>query len=239
MNVSWQRRAAQHPRMCDILIEWGWFWTTQTTYRDRAAKTPVQAQAQIVGRFITIKPKCQKLTKLFSRCFRKSMWWKGSFPPKHRQLSCCSFYLGWSINLLPDLAYATALLRGGLMCSTSPLMEALPRLSQISKTDTLGFPPGGKAHHCCDPFWSKGMFVSLAVLLHHRTCKMSFKMSPEHFFFFLDVPGLNLDSLCIFCKKKKKGTEFKSLTPADKIQREKGKKEKKEKIFITFCTPPV
>lgn len=78
----------------------------------------------------------------FSRCFRKSMWWKGSFPPKHRQLPCCSFYLGWSINLHPDLVYATALLRGGLMCSTSPLMEALPRLSQISKTDTLGVPSG-------------------------------------------------------------------------------------------------
>lgn len=97
-------------------------------------------------------PNARSWQSFFSRCVRKSMWWKASFPPKHRQLSCCSFYLGWSINLHPDLARATALLRGGLMCSTSPLMEALPRLSHISKTDTLGFPLGAKAHHCGDPF---------------------------------------------------------------------------------------
>lgn len=145
-----------------------------------------------MGRFITIKPKCQKLTKLFSRCFRKSMWWKGSFPPKHRQLPCCSFYLGWSINLHPDLVCATALLRGGLMCSTSPLMEALPRLSQISKTDTLGFPLRAR-HTTVVTLWCKGMFVSLAVFCTTEHVRCPWRIS-------VDVPGLNLDSLCIFCK---------------------------------------
>ena len=120
-------------------------WITQKTSviyysnsiwpRYHTTRIQFRLQAQTVGRSVTIRPKCQRLTKLFSRCFRKSMWWKGSFPPNPRWVLCCSFCLGESINLHPDLVYARALQRGSLMCSTSPVMEALPRLSQISKTD--------------------------------------------------------------------------------------------------------
>lgn len=110
--------------------------------------------ARDVGRFVTIRPKCQQLTKPFFRCFRKSMWWKGSFPPKPRWLLRCSFCLGGSINLHPDLVCAAALQHGSLMGSTSPMMEALPRLSQISKTDTL-LPPQGQGVRLLRPHDAK------------------------------------------------------------------------------------
>lgn len=115
---------------------------TQTAYREHAAKTQSRLRPRLWADSSQSNPNARSWQSFFSRCLRKSMWWKGSFPPKHRQLPCCSFYLGWSINLHPDLVYATALLRRALMCSTSPLMEALSRLSQISKMDTLSFPSG-------------------------------------------------------------------------------------------------
>lgn len=126
---------------------------TQTAYGKGHHTTPAQPrrEARNVGRFVTIRTKCQQLTKLFFRCFRKSMWWKGSFPPKPRWLLCCSFYLGGSINLHPDLVHAAALQHGSLMRTTSPMMEALPRLHQISKTDTAVPTHGRRGRRCCGP----------------------------------------------------------------------------------------
>lgn len=152
MNISWQCRAVQNTHICDILIEWGWLEHRKQHLETVVLKTQSRLRPRSWADSSQSNPNAKGWQSFFSRCVRKSMWWKASFPPKHRQLSCCSFYLGWSINLHPDLARATALLRGGLMCSTSPLMEALPRLSHISKTDTLGFPLRAKAHHCCHPF---------------------------------------------------------------------------------------
>lgn len=174
-------------------------------------------------------PNARSWQSFFSRCFRKSMWWKGSFPPKHRQLPCCSFYLGWSINLHPDLVYVTASLHAGLMCSTSHLMEALPRLSQISKTDTLGV-PSGQGIRLLWPFDAKEWFVFLAVFctIEHVRCllRCPWRISP-------DIPGLNLDSLCIFCKREE---NLNVGCPRIRSRgRERNNQTKQNKTFLHFA----
>lgn len=127
-------------------------------------------------------PNASSWQSFFFRCFRKSMWWKGSFPPKPRWLLCCSFCLGGSINLHPDLVHAAALQHGSLMRSTSPMMEASPRLHQISKTDTPPplhplTPTGGEArHHCCPLMQSNVCFLDSP--LHRRPCQRTLCRPP-------------------------------------------------------------
>lgn len=124
-------------------------------------------------------PNASSWQSFFFRCFRKSMWWKGSFPPKPRWRLCCSFCLGGSINLHPDLVHAAALQHGSLMRSTSPMMEALPRLHQISKTDTPVplTPTGGEARHQCCPLMQSNVCF-LDSPLHCRPCQRTLCRPP-------------------------------------------------------------
>lgn len=124
-------------------------------------------------------PNASSWQSFFFRCFRKSMWWKGSFPPKPRWRLCCSFCLGGSINLHPDLVHAAALQHGSLMRSTSPMIEALPRLHQISKTDTPVplTPTGGEARHQCCPLMQSNVCF-LDSPLHCRPCQRTLCRPP-------------------------------------------------------------
>lgn len=78
--------------------------------------------------------------------------------------------------------HAAALQHGSLMRSTSPMMEALPRLHQISKTDIphplhSSTPLGGEARrHCCPLMQSNVCFLDSA--LHRRPCQRTLCRPP-------------------------------------------------------------
>lgn len=154
---------------------------TQTTYGWGHHTAPLQPrqEARMWADSSQSGPNASSWQSFFFRCFRKSMWWKGSFPPKPRWRLCCSFCLGGSINLHPDLVHAAALQHGSLMRSTSPMMEALPRLHQISKTDTPVplTPTGGEARHQCCPLMQSNVCF-LDSPLHCRPCQRTLCRPP-------------------------------------------------------------
>lgn len=76
------------------------------------------------------------------------------------------------------------------------------------------------------------MFVSLAVFCttERVRCLLRCPQSTS-----LDVPGLNLDSLCIFFAKKKNPTEFKCLTPTEYDSEGEKKKKSLSHSALRLC----
>lgn len=115
--------------------------------------------------------------------------------------------------------HAAALQHGSLMRSTSPMMEALPRLHQISKTDTLVPPPppmGGEArHHCCPLMQSNVCFLDSP--LHRRPCQQTLCRPPWR------NPGVSGVNICLFSLNLKALNRRNGKVRMESICKRKGK----------------